>query len=67
MSTLCEFTEIESETPVYVNPWWVKLVRPNPAADSTGTVIFLDGDERVTVQEPHNAVVKTLNKGAKKG
>jgi hypothetical protein len=66
MSQLCQFTKIEDGTPVYVNPWRVKFVRANPAAAGTGTEICLDG-ERITVKEQLDAVVKTLNKGAKKG
>lgn len=54
-----EFMEIETGSPVYINPSAVIIIRPNATAEQ-GTVIYFDDNQKVTVRESLSEVVASL-------
>ena len=58
MNKYPRFDDLDAGTPVFVNPWNVRLVRP---ADR-GVEIVFDGDHTICVSGSADDVVKQLEK-----
>ena len=59
MVKYAEFLEIETGSPVYVNPSAVIIIRPNATAEQ-GTVIYFDDRQEIAVRESLSEVVSSL-------
>ena len=59
MVKYAEFVEIETGSPVCVNPSAVIIIRPNATAEQ-GTVIYFDDNQKIAVRESLSEVVSSL-------